>query len=595
MKAPQNFSVSATSVATLAALSAVPVACIAFALTLGQPLLSQAAPSPAPAPQSVLTLDVQTRLVVEDVLVTDAHGQPIHGLPQSAFHVFDQGKPQTIRSFEEGSAPAPNAARSITQPQVQALPTGTFSNRSTLDIHTASEVLLIDADDMAIEDQMFLLAQLRRALANLPPGLQVAIFRVTGGRAVQIRGMTTDRDDLRRALGECLPILTHAIDSKFQSAVDQLLTVSAYLEQTPGRKNVLWFAGEFPLVQVAEGEQAPGGFTVDYQARQRTIHQIQEALAEARISVYPVDVRGVITYSMAGPREHGGQPSPDTHDMRSVSGMHTPTVGLPGDDSIIEQRDQMRQLASATGGKAYMLNNLSEEITQAFDLGLRAYTISYTPAGYATDESWHKVSITVDGGYRLSYRPGYLATSTGVPGGRQGFRLEDGRKVSTRFETGPETSKPLLFTVQVEPGSASGQTPVKKGRLRIALVFKIAADQINFVHEQDRWKSDLLVCSYAYDSDGKIQGGKLQEVNTDLSEEQWQRDQKRQVSTQQAIEIPHNAGYILMAVRDKRSKRIGTFLISMRAIRALEAPPANPATATAQPPQPDTHAPASMP
>jgi hypothetical protein len=257
--------------------------------------------------------------------------------------------------------------------------------------------------------------------------------------------------------------------------------------------------------------------------------------------------------------------------MGSATGMNTrPSVSLPGGDGIVEERDQMRQLAAATGGKAYMLNNLSEEIEQAFDLGVRAYAITYTPAEYSTDESWHKVKITVDGGYHLSYRPGYLATSTGVPGGRQGFRLEDGKKVSTRTSDKHDATKPILFTVKVEPESAKMQPGVKKGRLRIALTFRIPADQLMFVHADDRWKSDLLVCSYAYDSDGKMKGGKLQEVDTVLTDEQWQRAQKQELPAQQEIEVPKDAGYLLMAVRDKRSKRIGNFLLSMRAVRALQ-------------------------
>lgn len=60
------------------------------------PLLAQAAGQP-------LTLTVQSRIVLEDVLVFDRSGKPVFGLPASAFHVTDNGHPQMIRSFDDGA------------------------------------------------------------------------------------------------------------------------------------------------------------------------------------------------------------------------------------------------------------------------------------------------------------------------------------------------------------------------------------------------------------------------------------------------------------------------------------------------------------
>jgi len=47
------------------------------------------------------TLRVNSRAVLVDVLVTDRKGAPVRGLPQSAFSVKEQGKPQGITFFEE--------------------------------------------------------------------------------------------------------------------------------------------------------------------------------------------------------------------------------------------------------------------------------------------------------------------------------------------------------------------------------------------------------------------------------------------------------------------------------------------------------------
>ncbi len=539
------------------------------ALLLLAPLYTAAqdvSPSSADVPT---TLKVNSRLVLEDVLVTDAKGRPVHGLPRSAFHVYDQGRLQTIRNFEEGAPPSD--ATISTQSRV--LPAGVFTNDGTTDGHTASEVLLIDADDLILTDQMFLLAQMRRSIATLPQGLQVAVFRVSGGRVVQIRGMTTDREDLQRALTECLPVQPHGVENKFESAVGQLMTVTAFLEQIPGRKNLLWFAGEFPLVPAADQEQVYGAIRADYADRLREIHLMQEALAEARIAVYPVDVRGVLTTGLAMPADRGEQVA-QTRSMAAAAGFgRTPVVRGPLGDGNIERREQMRQLADATGGKAYMLNNLSEEIGEAFELGVRAYSLSYTPDPYATDDSWHKVKITVDGGYQVSYRSGYLASWTGIPGGRQGIRLEDGQRITTQFDTIHDPKQPVLFTAKIEPYKETAQPKSKTSRIKLRLTFEVPASQLLFIRNNETWKNELLICSYAYDAEGKMRGGKLQEIDTALTDEQWQRAQKQQLPGSQEIEVPKDAKYLLVAVRDKRSKRIGNLLLSMRAIRALSATP----------------------
>ena len=61
---------------------------------------AQAAAQTPPA-QSTYTFRADTHIVLTDVTVTDAKGNPVHGLPQTAFRIFDNNKPQEIASFEE--------------------------------------------------------------------------------------------------------------------------------------------------------------------------------------------------------------------------------------------------------------------------------------------------------------------------------------------------------------------------------------------------------------------------------------------------------------------------------------------------------------
>ncbi len=65
--------------------------------------------SQTPAPPS--TLRAGTQLVLVDVTVEDKRGNPIHGLTHNDFRLTDNHQPQTLRNFDEHTAPTvpPNA------------------------------------------------------------------------------------------------------------------------------------------------------------------------------------------------------------------------------------------------------------------------------------------------------------------------------------------------------------------------------------------------------------------------------------------------------------------------------------------------------
>lgn len=207
-----------------------------------------------------------------------------------------------------------------------------------------------------------------------------------------------------------------------------------------------------------------------------------------------------------------------------------------------------------------MLNDLSDEIGQAMDVGRSAYTLSYSPAAYRMDQSFHRVTVQVDGGYTVSYRMGYLATYTGAAGEPPRSRLlRGGVKIVSAAP-----SVPLAFQVRLLPHDDPQH---------ITVDFSMALAELKQEHAQGVWSSKLLVATYAYDESGKVRSGKVQELNTALSEPQFQQasDKGQRIATRQELLIPKGAKYLLVVARDRDSQRTGNVLLPTRLLASLPA------------------------
>jgi hypothetical protein len=95
------------------------------------------------------TLKANSRIVLTDVTVTDAKGNPVRGLPESAFHVFDNKVAQSIGSFEEHLAPVSASILPVTK-------SGVYSNDYIFHLPSVLNVIVLDITNLDIPDQMWL-------------------------------------------------------------------------------------------------------------------------------------------------------------------------------------------------------------------------------------------------------------------------------------------------------------------------------------------------------------------------------------------------------------------------------------------------------
>jgi hypothetical protein len=83
---------------------------------------------PMPVREGVFTLHTGVQLVVQDITVIDANGHSVTGLKPEEFRIFEDGRPQTIKNFEEHAPIDPVLAEERQAELDHALPANTFTN-----------------------------------------------------------------------------------------------------------------------------------------------------------------------------------------------------------------------------------------------------------------------------------------------------------------------------------------------------------------------------------------------------------------------------------------------------------------------------------
>ena len=159
-------------------------------------VIAQTSDTTSTAPET--TLKVNSRAVLVDVIVTDKNGNPVKGLKQGDFRVLEQGKKQSISYFEEHTRDLLSSRRQ--DQTVPPMPMNVFTNFSPLPTPPAVNVLLLDALNTPMDDQMYLKKAAQHYLKTLKPGTRLAIFTMSMKLSF-IQGFSDDPAVLATALG----------------------------------------------------------------------------------------------------------------------------------------------------------------------------------------------------------------------------------------------------------------------------------------------------------------------------------------------------------------------------------------------------------
>lgn len=395
---------------------------------------------------SIATLRARAKLVVIDVVVTGKDRASRKGLKQSDFTLTESGAPQILNSFQEHTGLTPTEA--LKYPPLPPLPPGTFTNYTPIPTNSAVNILLLDALNTPLQDQTFVRSQLFDYIKKAQPGTSIAIFGLTTHLRM-MQSFTSSPETLREAIkiasGKSSPLLDNPVgggtteslpeqmaefgpnpaqaagalqelesmQSSFELQLRAKYTLEAlnvlarFLANIPGRKNLVWFSGSFPINILPDGN-ASNPFQT-FASAENEYRDTANLLAHSQVAVYPVDARGLMTQPMFEASNSGVRYIRDSNAMSSdLENFFA---------SQATEHCTMLRMAEDTGGEAFInTNGLAQAVSRAIESGSNYYTLTYSPTNTKWKGDFRKVQVKLSQpGYKLFYRRGYFADDTNSP------------------------------------------------------------------------------------------------------------------------------------------------------------------------------------
>lgn len=623
--------------------------CLCVIFCLAAAAGGQTAPATA---GPVTTIRTSSDLVVVDVVASDSQQNPVHHLTAADFTILEDGKPQTVKIFEEHATGTPAPL-----PPLPKLAPGTYTNYSIAPANGTLNILLLDKLNTPMDAQTVVRDQVLQYLKEVTPGTRIAIFSLTTQLRL-LQGFTSNPEVLRALVAGkkgnqgASPLMDNAMEGDEPGADDPMYNMAAdmlgndptagiilanleefeatqqslqlqlrarytldalnqlarYMSALPGRKNLIWFSGSFPvnilpdpdivdssiLPSSAPGALTPNPFT-GVASMEDEFRQTVDLLARSQVAVYPIDARGLMV-------------APMFNATRSGSTMNRKTNGFANANTQFfqqtsEEHGTMEEMAQATGGKAFVnTNGLKEAVQKAIESGSNYYTIAYTPTNRKWNGDYRKIQVKLDHpGVTLAYRRGYFADDLNAPATHH--QPQDAKPDPNQYNAlraamlhgGPDPTE-LIFAADVRPASTDTEPALAPGNQaakkvsgpyrRYAVTFVANPREISWTTMPDgTHHCTLEFRTFVYDNEGTLLVGQFNGINAAIPEARFASVQSGNLKYVQQISVPVKGEYYLrIGIRDDASDHVGAVELPVAEVAKL--PPApGPAPAPAPAPQ----------
>ena len=348
-------------------------------------------------------LQVNSRLVVLDVVVLDRNGNFVSNLDRSKFHVAEDKVPQAIRNFDPPTGhemPAGSEGKIVVNSSADLPKIG----------NAPVNVLVIDELNTPFVQIAYAQQMMTKYLKSLPEVLPVpTLFIAAGASRIQVlHDFTQSRADLLAS------VKTHVTDADFTTMINTLnggrhgnqngmVQTLGALEQVassmrgfPGRKNVIWVGTGYKRAQDLNTL-----LVSDEPKVMAALETVTNRMLASHITLYTIDPEG--PRGATGPND--------------IAPAGSPMDGGDNSDTATSAKMDFEGIASATGGHSmFGRNDIDIEVAKLAQEGREYYTLAYVPSSAGnTAKEYRNIKVTVDDpSLRVISRNGYFGTKEAV-------------------------------------------------------------------------------------------------------------------------------------------------------------------------------------
>ena len=259
------------------------------------------------------------------------------------------------------------------------------------------------------------------------------------------------------------------------------------------------------------------------------------------------------------------------------------------DETTKRNSDQMMQevFAHDSGGKAFAnTNGLSQVIDSIAAASSDFYTLSYTPINSKMDGGFRKIEVKVgDGKYALSYRRGYFALDSGLPGAAVAARNQQIEKLAAKnpgavdpllafMDLGMPQSTQILYKTRIQPLPPGAANPpatndaAQGQHTTYGVDFLVDLNDLDLKLNSDgNHEGKINISLIAYDRYGKIVSRKDHIVGLNIKPDVYEVFQNTGVQLHAEIGVPKGNLWLRTGVYDQASQKVGTLEVPLSAVK----------------------------
>jgi VWFA-related protein len=502
------------------------------------------------------TMKVQTDIVLTNVVVRDKKtGEVVKGLKQSDFIILENGKPQTIASFDYQNVDEAAVLRENLTVTGKAT-IADLLNRDFAASPTALRdhrliVMFFDLSSMQPED-IDRAVQAAQDYVNkkMQPADLVALVSMATGLSMD-QDFTSDKTALLKGLGKYngtegtgfangneggnsggssddASSFT-ADDSEYNSLnTDRELyairTIAKSLERVDQRKSMLYFSG---------------GLTRQGIENQASMRAATNEAVKANMAIYSVDSRGLEAMPPVGNASKGSLRGTAAYSGGAMQSQLDANFG---------SQETLATLSSDTGGKAFFDSNDFAPAFQQVQHDTEAYYIvGFHSTNTARDGSYRHLTVKLNrNDVKIDYRPGYYA-----PADFQHQKTED-REVALT-----EQLRSDLPATDVAVYLQALYFRIEGDKFFIPVSLIVPGSQIHSVKNGDRDKANIDVMGQVKNAQGIIVGNVRDNVKLTLDAAQEVQRKNIQYST--GFTLAPGKYHLKFVVRENQTGAMGSF------------------------------------